>query len=79
MVDKTFRTYTDREHRAMGGLSWGGCQALIMSGSPGAAASRSLFLTSLSGKQTIRHNKSQNCLEEQFWDFLYHLFNIYII
>ena len=32
-------------------------QALIMSGSPGAAASRSLFLISLSGKQTIRHNK----------------------
>ena len=26
MVDKTFRTYTDREHRAMAGLSWGGCQ-----------------------------------------------------
>ncbi len=25
MVDKTFRTYTDREHRAMAGLSWGGC------------------------------------------------------
>ena len=25
------------------------------------------------------HNKSQNCLEERFWDFLYHLFNIYII
>lgn len=26
MVDKTFRTYTDREHRAMAGLSWGGKQ-----------------------------------------------------
>lgn len=26
MVDKTFRTYTDREHRAMAGLSWGGYQ-----------------------------------------------------
>jgi hypothetical protein len=51
MVDKTFHTYTDREHRAMAGLSWGGCQALIMSGSPGAAASRNLFLTSLNGKQ----------------------------
>lgn len=25
-VDKTFRTYTDREHRAMAGLSWGGKQ-----------------------------------------------------
>ena len=25
------------------------------------------------------HNKSQNRLEERFWDFLYHLFNIYII
>ena len=50
-----------------------------MSGSPGAAASRSLFLISLSGKQTIRHNKSQNRLEERFWDYLYHLFNIYTI
>ena len=26
MVDKTFRTYTDRDHRAMAGLSWGGFQ-----------------------------------------------------
>ena len=26
MIDKTFRTYTDREHRAMAGLSWGGKQ-----------------------------------------------------
>ena len=26
MVDKEFRTYTDREHRAMAGLSWGGKQ-----------------------------------------------------
>lgn len=26
MIDKTFRTYTDREHRAMAGLSWGGHQ-----------------------------------------------------
>lgn len=26
MVDKTFRTYTDRDHRAMAGLSWGGKQ-----------------------------------------------------
>ena len=26
MVDKKFRTYTDRDHRAMAGLSWGGCQ-----------------------------------------------------
>ncbi len=26
MVDRTFRTYTDREHRAMAGLSWGGKQ-----------------------------------------------------
>lgn len=26
MVDKTFRTLTDREHRAMAGLSWGGHQ-----------------------------------------------------
>ena len=42
-----------------------------MSGSPGAAASRNLFLTSLNGKQTIRHNKSQNCLEEQFWDYFF--------
>jgi len=25
-IDKTFRTYTDREHRAMAGLSWGGHQ-----------------------------------------------------
>lgn len=25
-IDKTFRTYTDREHRAMAGLSWGGKQ-----------------------------------------------------
>lgn len=26
------------------------------------------------GKQTIRHNKSQNCLEERFWDlFIYFL------
>lgn len=25
-VDETFRTYTDREHRAMAGLSWGGKQ-----------------------------------------------------
>ena len=25
------------------------------------------------------HNKSQNRMEEQFWDFLYHLFIIYII
>ena len=24
MIDRTFRTYTDREHRAMAGLSWGG-------------------------------------------------------
>ena len=47
-------------------------QALIMSGSPGAAASRSLFLISLSGKQTIRHYKSQNRLEERFWDLLCH-------
>lgn len=23
MIDRTFRTYTDREHRAMAGLSWG--------------------------------------------------------
>ena len=76
MVDKTFRTYTDREHRAMAGLSWGGCQALIMSGSPGAAASRSLFLTSLNGKQTIRHNKSQNRLEERFWDFFIYFLSL---
>lgn len=26
MIDKTFRTYTDRENRAMAGLSWGGKQ-----------------------------------------------------
>ena len=26
MIDKTFRTSTDREHRAMAGLSWGGKQ-----------------------------------------------------
>lgn len=26
MIDRTFRTKTDREHRAMAGLSWGGCQ-----------------------------------------------------
>lgn len=26
MIDKTFRTYTDRNHRAMAGLSWGGKQ-----------------------------------------------------
>ena len=26
MIDETFRTYTDREHRAMAGLSWGGKQ-----------------------------------------------------
>ena len=26
MIDRTFRTYTDREHRAMAGLSWGGHQ-----------------------------------------------------
>ena len=26
MIDKIFRTYTDRDHRAMAGLSWGGCQ-----------------------------------------------------
>jgi len=26
MIDKTFRTYTDRDHRAMAGLSWGGKQ-----------------------------------------------------
>ena len=26
MIDKTFRTYTDRDHRAMAGLSWGGHQ-----------------------------------------------------
>ncbi len=26
MIDRTFRTYTDREHRAMAGLSWGGKQ-----------------------------------------------------
>lgn len=26
MIDKTFRTKTDRNHRAMAGLSWGGCQ-----------------------------------------------------
>ncbi|MDL2212941.1 acetyl xylan esterase [Bacteroides sp. OttesenSCG-928-E20] len=26
MIDSTFRTYTDREHRAMAGLSWGGKQ-----------------------------------------------------
>lgn len=26
MIDKTFRTYPDREHRAMAGLSWGGKQ-----------------------------------------------------
>lgn len=26
MIDKTFRTKTDREHRAMAGLSWGGHQ-----------------------------------------------------
>lgn len=26
MIDKTFRTKTDREHRAMAGLSWGGYQ-----------------------------------------------------
>lgn len=25
-IDETFRTYTDREHRAMAGLSWGGKQ-----------------------------------------------------
>ena len=25
-IDKTFRTYTDRDHRAMAGLSWGGHQ-----------------------------------------------------
>ena len=25
-IDKTFRTYTDRDHRAMAGLSWGGKQ-----------------------------------------------------
>lgn len=28
MIDRTFRTYTDREHRAMAGLSWGGHQTL---------------------------------------------------
>lgn len=27
MIDKTFRTKSDREHRAMAGLSWGGHQA----------------------------------------------------
>lgn len=27
MVDRTFRTKTDREHRAMAGLSWGGFQS----------------------------------------------------
>lgn len=26
MIDRTFRTKTDREHRAMAGLSWGGHQ-----------------------------------------------------
>ena len=26
MIDQTFRTKTDRDHRAMAGLSWGGCQ-----------------------------------------------------
>ncbi len=26
MIDGTFRTKTDRKHRAMAGLSWGGCQ-----------------------------------------------------
>lgn len=26
MIDKTFRTYADRDHRAMAGLSWGGKQ-----------------------------------------------------
>lgn len=26
MIDKTFRTYTDRENKAMAGLSWGGKQ-----------------------------------------------------
>ncbi len=26
MIDRTFRTYTDRDHRAMAGLSWGGKQ-----------------------------------------------------
>ena len=26
MVDQKFRTFTDRDHRAMAGLSWGGCQ-----------------------------------------------------
>ncbi len=26
MIDKTFRTYTDRDHSAMAGLSWGGHQ-----------------------------------------------------
>lgn len=26
MIDKTFRTYTDRDNRAMAGLSWGGYQ-----------------------------------------------------
>ena len=73
MVDKTFRTYTDREHRAMAGLSWGGCQTLIMSGSPGAAASRSLFLTSLNGKQIIvrcEHCKTSHLLLDN------HLFTI---
>lgn len=26
MIDNTFRTLSDRDHRAMAGLSWGGCQ-----------------------------------------------------
>ena len=30
MVDKTFRTKTDRDHRAMAGLSWGGHQTFDM-------------------------------------------------
>ena len=29
-IDKTFRTLTDRDHRAMAGLSWGGHQAFDM-------------------------------------------------
>ena len=29
-VEKTFRTYTDRDHRAMAGLSWGGHQTFDM-------------------------------------------------
>ncbi len=30
LVDSTFRTYTDRDHRAMAGLSWGGYQTFTI-------------------------------------------------